>query len=138
MELDAALALGMSVDGSDNDWSTKCDRFSNPAQVETDGSCDVIPPRAEWRNDVEGGTGMMAGLLLGYRRGRLRIEGEYFYRTATYGGVVPTAIGGEITLDKADQELEEAEGRGFFVVYRANTSGLSSLGAGLSMKYRLG
>ena len=32
---------------------------------------------------------------------------------------------------------ESTVGRGFFVVYRANTSGLSSLGAGLSMKYRL-
>lgn len=110
MGLGTALAPGMTVRGSDDDWSTKCDLLSNPAQVETDpGSCASAPARAAWYSDVEGGTGMMAGLALGYRVNRLRIEAEYSFRATTYGGPVPPVIGDEITLGKADQELEEAE-----------------------------
>jgi len=110
MELGAALVPGMTVHGSDDDWSTKCDLLSNPAQVETDpGSCASAPPRAAWYSDVEGGTGTMAGLVLGYRVNRLRIEAAYSFRATTYGGPAPPVIGDEITLGKADQELEEAE-----------------------------
>jgi len=75
MELGAALAPGMTVHGSDDDWSTKCDLLSNPAQVETDPSnCASAPPRAQWHSDVDGGTGTMGGLVLGYSVNGLRIE----------------------------------------------------------------
>jgi len=110
MELGAALAPGMTVHGSDDDWSTKCDLLSNPAQVETDPSnCASAPPRAQWYSDVDGGTGTMGGLVLGYSVNRLRIEAAYSFRATTYGGPAPPVIGDEITLGKADQELEEAE-----------------------------
>ena len=123
MELGAALAPGMTVHGSDDDWSTKCDLLSNPAQVETDpASCASAPPRAEWYSDVDGGAGTMGGLVLGYSVNRLRIEAAYSFRATTYGGPAPPVIGDEITLGKADQELEEAEAgvddvhaHGFFV-----------------------
>ena len=110
MELGAALAPGMTVHGSDDDWPTKCDLLSNPAQIETDpGSCASAPPRAQWYSDVDGGTGTMAGVVLGYGANRLRIEAAYSFRQATYGGPAPPVIGDEITLGKADQELEAAE-----------------------------
>lgn len=110
MEQGAALAPGMTVHGSDGDWSTKCDLLSSPAQVETDPtSCASAPPRAEWYSDVDGGTGVIAGLVLGYRLNRLRVEAAYSFRQTTYGGPAPPVIGDEITLGKADQELEEAE-----------------------------
>ena len=110
MELGAALAPGMTVHGSDDDWSTKCDLLSNPAQVETDpASCASAPPRAEWFSDVDGDTGTMAGLVLGYGWSRLSVEAAYSFRQTTYGGPAPPVIGDEITLGKADQELEEAE-----------------------------
>ena len=110
LELGAALAPGMTVHGSDDDWSTKCDLLSNPAQVETDpGSCASAPPRAQWYSDVDGGTGTTAGVVLGYGVNRLRIEAAYSFRQTTYGGPAPPVIGDEITLGKADQELEEAE-----------------------------
>ena len=48
----------------------------------------------------------MAALAVGYRRGHLRIEGEYFYGTTSYDDYPPTRIGDEETLTKADQELD--------------------------------
>lgn len=96
---------------SDNDWSTKCDLINNPDQIETNGACTSQPPRAEWENEVGGGTGTLGGLAIGYRASWFRVEAEYFHRTATYGDPTPVRIGDVVTLERADQELEAVESR---------------------------
>ena len=112
MDLGPSLVPQASLFADDNDWSTKCDLLNNPAQVETTaGECATQPPPAMWENDVNGGTGALASLALGYRWRPFRVEAEYFHRTATYGAATPVRIGDAIILAKADQELEAVESR---------------------------
>ena len=111
MSVGMAVAPGMRVHESDNDWSTKCDLISNPEQIEVgEADCLSAPPPGAWYNDIDGGLGTLAGLTIGYGAARIRVEGEISYRTVTYGGPVPMVIGDVTTRAKADQELEVAEG----------------------------
>ena len=100
------------MEGSDNDVSTKCDLLINPTRAETSGECDVLPPMTSWYNDVGGARGTLAGMAAGYAAGRVRFEVEYLYRSAAYDARAPTVIGDVVTLEKADQELEVADGGG--------------------------
>ena len=43
MDMGAAMAPPLTVDGSDNDWSTKCDLIINPLGLETGSECDAAP-----------------------------------------------------------------------------------------------
>ncbi len=104
------MALGMNVTGTDNDWSTKCDLIINSAEVETGDDCAVAPPPTQWVNELGSSLGMVTGLTLGYRWERVRAEGEYLYRATTYDERSATRIGDVETLNKADQELEIADG----------------------------
>lgn len=106
----ALAAPGLRVEGSDNDVSTKCDLLINPTRAETNGECDALPPMTSWYNDVGGARGMLAGMAAGYAAGRVRFEVEYLYRSAAYNARAPTVIGDVVTLEKADQELEVADG----------------------------
>ena len=93
MELGVARALRMDVDtGGLDDWSTidvsavRCDLTLNPDRVQVSpGACSDEPllwgPLVE---SFDGGSGILAAAALGYRRGNLRVEGEYFYRTAAH------------------------------------------------------
>ena len=109
-DLGIAIAPGMNVTASDNDWGTKCDSVINPLELEVGGSCDVHPPPSEWMNEFSGGTGVLTGIALGYDWGNLRTEFEYFYRTTTYNDRTESVrIGDEVTQGKADQELETVE-----------------------------
>ena len=89
---------------------TKCDLIINPTGAETNGECDTQPPATEWYNEVGGARGILAGLTAGYAARRVRLEAEYLYRSAAYNARAPTVIGDEVTLDKAEQELEVADG----------------------------
>ena len=93
MDLGVAIAPGMSVSGTDNDWSTKCDKIINPTQAETGDGCFFPPPPSAWVDQVGEGSGVLTGLARGYRRGNLRVEGEYFLRTTTYDDRSRTRIG---------------------------------------------
>ena len=110
MDLGGAMAPGMHVTGTDDDWSTKCDLIINPAEAETGDDCAVAPPPTEWVNELGRGLGMVTGLTLGYRWERVRVEGGYLYRATTYDERSATRIGDVETLNKADQELEIADG----------------------------
>ena len=106
-----AAAPGLEVAATNNDWPTRCDLITNPAQAETDGACDETPPPTFWANDVDGGRGTMTALASGYRWGRVRIEGEYSHRTATHNDLSFTRIGDDPELTtKTDQEIETADG----------------------------
>ena len=111
MEIGPAIAPGMRIDESDNDWSTQCDLINNPEQVEVgEGSCVNAPPPGAWYNDIEGASGAMGGLTVGYTFKHIRIEGESSFRTVNYGGSVPMIIGDVTTQEKENNELEVAEG----------------------------
>ena len=109
-DLGIAIAPGMNVTASDNDWGTKCDRVINPLELEVGDSCDVHPPPSEWTNEFNGGSGVLTGIALGHDWGKVRAEFEYFYRTTTYNDRTDRVrIGDEVTLGKVDQELETVE-----------------------------
>lgn len=109
MEFGSAAAPSTVVTGINNDWSSRCDRIANPTEAETGDACAVAPPLATWNSTVDGGGGMAAGLALGYGMGRFRVEGEYSFRTAAYGGPSQVTFGGTVLQNKAEQELEESE-----------------------------
>lgn len=98
------IVPGIEVSGTDNDTSTKCDLLTNPTLAETT-ECTMPPPGA-WSADVGRGSGFSSAVAVGQRWDYLRIEGEYIFRTATYGDHTAVRIGDEITLAKSDQELE--------------------------------
>ncbi len=110
MGLGVAAAAGMTLEGTDNDWSTKCDLIINPAMAEVTDECDVPPPPTGWSNRFGGGSGIRSGIAFGYRRGRVRIEGEYFQRVAVFDERSDATILDAVTLGKQDQEIEVAAG----------------------------
>ncbi|MYG82091.1 MAG: hypothetical protein F4187_10200 [Gemmatimonadetes bacterium] len=106
----ALLTPTITARATDNDWATRCDLLINPNGVETGTECDRYPPPTEWSNTSGRATGFAVGFAAGYHMGWLSTELEYRYRIAGHHDYAPTAIGDEITLDKADQELERAVG----------------------------
>lgn len=111
MDLGLAVTPDLVVAATNDDWSTRCDLITNPTQAETGDACSAPPPRPTWSNEVAGGSGILAAAAVGYRWGGLRIEGEYFHRTATHDALSQTAIGPDaVLLAKADQEIEVADG----------------------------
>lgn len=110
MDLGLAAAAGMTLEGTDNDWSTKCDLVINPALAEVADECGVPPPPTGWSNRFGGGSGLRSGVAFGYRRGRVRVEGEYFQRVAVFDERADVTILDAVTLGKQDQEIEVAAG----------------------------
>ena len=116
VDLGLAVAPGLDVNVMDNDFGTRCDKIINPDQIAYPG--ESVPESAcpasagdRWSNELGGGTGILAGLALGYRLGSFRVEGEYFYRGTTYDDESNSAIGGSPpTEKKATEELEEVVG----------------------------
>lgn len=114
MDLGFAKAPDLKVDGGDNDIATTCDEFfvGNYSSTEIprpQADCNPSSPSSFW-NEVDGGTGILAGAALGYRLGDFRIEGEYFYRTTTHDGRSNTRGLDPITERKRGQELEILDG----------------------------
>ena len=118
MDLGVAIAPGMSVSGTDNDWSTKCDKIINPTQAETGDGCFFPPPPSAWVDQVGEGSGVLTGLARGYRRGNLRVEGEYFLRTTTYDDRSRTRIG-VIVFYPLSSSLQEPAWSGHLLNTRA-------------------
>lgn len=74
MEPGVAFAPKMTVFGMDNDVATTCDGFF---VTDTSNAQGCNPPPSEWSNEVGTGSGVVAGLALGYRIRNMRVEGEY-------------------------------------------------------------
>ena len=107
-DLGIAVAPGVDVTSSDDDVPTTCDGFINPAPAST---CDRTP--SSWPNEFDGGTGILAGATLGYRMGSFRVEGEYFYRSATHDSMDDIELGSgaeQVNIDKSEQELDIQDG----------------------------
>ncbi len=110
MDLGMTAAPALVAHGSDNDWSTKCDLIVNPLGLETGGECDSVPPRTSWTNAFGRGNGIGAGMAIGHDWGAVRLEVEYRYRSKAYDDRSDTDIFDDVTLDKREQEIEQAYG----------------------------
>lgn len=97
MDIGVAVAPDMDVDtGGFDDWTTDaaptdfpgvlCDQTIFGDVQTPQGACGDDP--AAWgpaKESFDGGSGILAGLAVGYRLGSFRVEGEYFYRGTRYG-----------------------------------------------------
>ncbi len=108
MDVGANLSSGIDLNGTDNDYSTLCDDFINPGT--TPGQCDMPPAPAALFNEFDNGGGILAGLSMGYRWRNFRLEGEYFYRGATYDDTDEVRSQDATTDLKSGQELAIIEG----------------------------
>ena len=93
LELGMAMSPEITISGQDNDFSGSsnvCDGF-----IGGDPGLPACAGRGNtWENTFDGGTGILSGLTLGYRLGSIRIEGEYFHRTASHDDENTPIIGG--------------------------------------------
>ena len=83
LELGMAMSPEIAMSGEDNDFqgaSSVCDGFIGGDP----GHADCVARGNTWKNTFDGGVGILSGLTLGYRLGSIRIEGEYFHRTASH------------------------------------------------------
>lgn len=101
MDVGITVAPGMAVNGSDNDQGARCDQAYNPNLRAT---CLTTREEADkysgdqWASGLEGGTGVLAGVAVGYRLRNFRVEGEYFYRSTTHDDMdQDTRLGDEST-----------------------------------------
>ena len=89
MDVGVAVAPEMDVQtGGLDDWSTtgadtRCDATINPDRLQG-GHCTNDPQVWAANESFDGGSGILAGLAVGYRLGSFRVEGEYFYRGTRY------------------------------------------------------
>ena len=100
----------------------------------------------------DGGRGILAGLALGYRRGNFRVEGEYFYRSATHDSTdVPydsatnydpgADPGFQTVMDGVDDVLSHNVFANLYYDFRSDSKFTPSLGIGVgfartSLAYR--
>ncbi len=85
---------------------TRCDVMLYPASVSPptgDPACLDNTPVVITANEFEPGTGMVSGLMVGYRTGRLRFEVEYLHR---YMGDDTQLIGGGMNTVLRDKNSE--------------------------------
>lgn len=109
LDLGIGNGASMTLDGTDNDVATTCDGWIVPIDG-TNAGCD--PPPSAWSSDLDGNaSGMMGGLAIGYRFGNIRAEIEYTHSALTYDATADLAATDDVTVDKAQQELEIAETR---------------------------
>ncbi len=101
MDLGVAVAPGLDTRSSDNDFPTTCDQF-----IDQNTTCTTLS-NEKWTNNFDGGTGVLAGLAMGYHWQNFRIEGEYFYRSAAHDNASEPSFGG-MNL-KTLQEISESE-----------------------------
>ena len=97
MDVGVAVAPDMDVQtGGFDDWTTDqapidfpgvlCDQTIYSDVQTPPGACEADPPPWGPANEsFDGGSGILAGLAVGYRLGSFRVEGEYFYRGTRYG-----------------------------------------------------
>ena len=122
-DLGIAVASEMDMKGNDNDYDTPCDKDINPTGFQTNENsgglespkdCSVVPKERQslwFHNGIDGGTGLLAGVALGYRLGNFRVEGEYFYRGTTYDSTAAsTIVKDPETTRKVREELDALDG----------------------------
>ena len=107
MDIGVAVAPDMDVDtGGLDDWSasgngTRCDVTINPDRLQG-GDCTDDPQVWAAKESFDGGSGILAGLAVGYRLGSFRVEGEYFYRGTRYGSTAEPNFDGWVPSDSRE------------------------------------
>ena len=147
LELGLAVAPGLAVHGRDNDQGARCDQADTPTLRST-----CVTTRAEadqysgdqWASDLKGGTGVLAGVALGYRLWSFRVEGEYVYRSTTHDDLDPeTRLGdGSTATDSAELAalafgVDDVRSHNFFANlyydYRSDSTWTPYVGVGVGV-----
>lgn len=86
-ELGGNVAPKVLLRSGDTDRAARCDEFVNPRYAEIE-AC-VNPNRGvgavdDWQSRFDSAGGVFAGVAAGFRRGRARVELEFFHRAANY------------------------------------------------------
>ena len=108
MDLGVAVAPDMDIKtGGLDDWSTsgsgtRCDVTINPDRVQGGACTDTPVPWGPATESFDGGSGILAGLAVGYRLGSFRVEGEYFYRGTRYGSTAEPNFDGWVPSDSSE------------------------------------
>ena len=119
MDLGVAVAPGIDVaTGGLDDWSSslgassvRCDVTLNPERIQVEpGVCSDTPqPWGPLEESFDGGAGILAGMVLGYRVRNLRIDGEYFYRSTTHDSTaIPYGPNYDPTTDPTLDMVQDA------------------------------
>ena len=152
MDLGVAVAPEMDVQtGGLDDWAdpdigqsgTRCDKTINPDGLQTDveGLCpeDGVPRAwGPFPASFDGGSGILAGLAVGYRLGSFRVEGEYFYRGTNYDSTdnpYPEGIGDgyDYIEDAVDDVLSHNFFANLYYDYRSDSKLTPYLGIGIGL-----
>ncbi len=93
MAKDSGFYLGLEAGFSQSDsldtrlsgvnHPTRCDRllYSDPSSAPNDASCTHNDWQEMWGNSFDLEAGFVGGMQMGYRLGKLRVEGEYLHQT---------------------------------------------------------
>jgi opacity protein-like surface antigen len=153
MDLGVAVAPEMDVQtGGIDDWATeasaipgtRCDKTINPDSVQVpQGACGSAPnPWGPMDESFDGGSGILAGLSVGYRLGNFRAEGEYFYRNTNFestdvpsqGDWRPTqATGYEHVQDAVDDVLSHNFFANLYYDYHSDSKFTPYVGIGIGL-----
>ena len=145
MDLGVAVAPDMDIQtGGLDDWAsgdasaTRCDITLNPERLQG-GACSDDPQRwGPLAESFDGGSGILAGLSVGYRLGSFRAEGEYFYRGATYDSTTnpyPQGIGNgyDFIEDAVDDVLSHNFFANLYYDYRSDSKLTPYVGIGVGL-----
>lgn len=150
------LEVGLSqVDGVDTSVSginhpTRCDRllYADPDSAPMDAECTDNSPKTIFSNSFDLGTGLAAGIQIGYRFGNWRLEGEYFSadmdderRPLQLGSAGNAALGTKDSEWEASnppsEDLSDMMGRHLFVNlyydFRSSSPWTPYIGAGAGL-----
>ncbi len=156
MDLGVAVAPDMNVkNGGTDDWSnetgpdgtslgSRCDLTNNPRGLQVPGGvsgCGADPdPWGPLTESFDGGSGILAGMAVGYRLGSFRVEGEYFYRNTNHDSTANsfpagTAPGGgyEVIEDHVDDVLSHNFFANLYYDYRSDSKFTPYLGIGIGL-----
>ena len=118
-EMGANFAPGLDIKGTGYDGASECDEFINP-DFDEQSRCVAIQKPGGWKSDMDGASGILAGVAVGYRLrdrypdgpwARFRIELEYFYRESEYNQTSSVVSGTGSVTAKLDGEIQRATDR---------------------------
>ena len=139
MDLGVAVAPDMNVkNGGTDDWpASNCDRTINTDGYETEG-CSNDPVPWDVAESFDGGSGILAGLSVGYRLGNFRAEGEYFYRNTNHDSTdnpYPEGIGDgyDFIEDAVDDVLSHNFFANLYYDYHSDSKFTPYVGIGIGL-----
>ena len=154
MDLGVAVAPDMNVkNGGTDDWSdetgpdgtslgSRCDLTINPQALQVPGGVENCGSRS-WgplTESFDGGSGILAGMAVGYRLGSFRVEGEYFYRNTNHDSTANsfpagTAPGGgyEVIEDHVDDVLSHNFFANLYYDYHSDSKFTPYVGIGIGL-----